>query len=66
MWNGWMGAGVGGGMIGGGVLSLLLVGVARWAAVRCFGPATGQRRAAARVQRPLDLLEQRRGATDRR
>jgi putative membrane protein len=62
MWSNWMGGdgfGWGGGMIGVGLLSILLVGLAVWAAVRYSGPASARRGPESRIESPLDTLKRR-------
>lgn len=62
MWNNWMGDdgfGWGGGMVGVGLLSILLVGLAVWAVVRYWGPASARQGPGARIESPLDILKRR-------
>ena len=64
MWNSWMGGNGfawGGGMIGLGLLTILLVAAALWAAVRYWNPASARQGPGlgAPVEGPLDTLKRR-------
>jgi uncharacterized membrane protein len=61
MWNNWMGGdgfGWGGGMVGVGLLSILLVGLVVWAVVR-YGQASARQGPGAAIESPLDTLKRR-------
>jgi putative membrane protein len=62
MWNNWMGGdgfAWGGGMIGMGLFSILLLAAVVWVAVRFLGPASGQQEPGARLESPLETLKRR-------
>jgi uncharacterized membrane protein len=62
MWSSWMGGDGftwGGGAIGMGLITILLIAGAIWAAVRLAGPASARQARGPRVESPIDTLKRR-------